>query len=207
MRSEYITREVWQALLPSMTYANALAIAVSLETGLRIGDVLQLQVSDLSDNSISYTAQKTGKSGTADCSPSLLRRLRENAHGGTCCFPARFGSKHPCRSRQAVWANVRKAAAAAGIKPHVSPHTARKTYAVDLYHRRGIAAVQAALQHGDVNTTNLYALADAQGATYDRDRLVRDVSDEVMRRLAQTLGVDLSPPPPPPEIYGEDDLM
>lgn len=206
MRSEYITREVWQALLPSMTYANALAIAVSLETGLRIGDVLQLQVSDLSDSSISYTAQKTGKAGTAACSPSLIARLRSNARGGTCCFPARFGSKHPCRSRQAVWANVRKAATAAGIKPHVSPHTARKTYAVDLYHRRGIAAVQAALQHGDVNTTNLYALADAQGATYDRDRLVRDVSDEVMRRLAQTLGVDLTPPPPPPVIYGEDDL-
>lgn len=205
MRSEYITREVWQALLPSMTYANALAIAVSLETGLRIGDVLHLQVSDLSDTCISYTAQKTGKSGTADCSPSLIARLRANAKRGY-CFPPRAGSRHPCRSRQAVWANVRKAAAAAGIKPHVSPHTARKTYAVDLYHRRGIAAVQAALQHGDVNTTNLYALADAQGATYDRDRLVRDVSDEVMRRLAQTLGVDLTPPPEPPTIYGEDDL-
>lgn len=192
MRSEYITREVWQALLPSMTYDNALAIAVSLETGLRIGDVLRLQVSDLSDSSIAYVAQKTGKSGTAACSPALIARLRGNAHGGTYCFPARGGSRHSYRSRQAVWANVRKAATAAGIKPHVSPHTARKTYAVDLYHRRGIAAVQAALQHGDVNTANLYALADVQGATYDRDRLVRDVSDEVMRRLAQTLGVDLT---------------
>jgi integrase len=207
MRSEYITREVWEALLPSMTYENALAIAVSLETGLRIGDVLRLQVSDLSDSNISYTAQKTGKSGIAACSPSLIARLRSNAHGGTCCFPARMGSKHPCRSRQAVWANVRKAATAAGIKPHVSPHTARKTYAVDLYHRRGIAAVQAALQHGSVNTTNLYALADAQGATYDRDRLVRDVAAEVMRRLSQTIGVDLDAEPPElPVIYGEDDL-
>lgn len=76
---------------------------------------------------------------------------------------------------------------------------------MQLYHRRGIAAVQAALQHDDVNTTNLYALADLQGAAYDRDRLVRDVTDAVMQRLAVTLGVDLDPPEPP-HITGEDEL-
>ena len=205
MQSQYIDREVWRAIMPCMTRDNALAIAVSLETGLRIGDVLALQVSDLSDSSIAYTAQKTGKAGSAPCAAKLIDILRSNARGGY-CFPPRRGSKSPHRSRQAVWANVRQAAQRTGIKPHVSPHSARKTYAVQLYHRRGIAAVQAALQHDDVNTTNLYALADLQGATYDRDRLVRDVSDEVMRRLAQTLGVDLTPPPPLPMIYGEDDL-
>lgn len=204
MQSQYIDREVWRAIMPCMTRDNALAIAVSLETGLRIGDVLALQVSDLSDSSIAYTAQKTGKAGSAPCAARLIDILRSNARGGY-CFPPRRGSKSPHRSRQAVWANVRQAAQRTGIKPHVSPHSARKTYAVQLYHRRGIAAVQAALQHDDVNTTNLYALADLQGATYDRDRLVRDVTDAVMRRLAVTLGVDLDPPEPP-TIYGEDEL-
>lgn len=204
MQSQYIAREVWRAIMPCMTRDNALAIAVSLETGLRIGDVLALQVSDLSDSSIAYTAQKTGKSGSAPCAARLIDILRSNARGGY-CFPPRRGSKSPHRSRQAVWANVRQAAQRTGIKPHVSPHSARKTYAVQLYHRRGIAAVQAALQHDDVNTTNLYALADLQDATYDRDRLVRDVTDAVMQRLAVTLGVDLDPPEPP-TIYGEDDL-
>lgn len=204
MQSQYIAREVWRAIMPCMTRDNALAIAVSLETGLRIGDVLALQVSDLSDSSIAYTAQKTGKAGSAPCAAKLIDILRSNARGGY-CFPPRRGSKSPHRSRQAVWANVRQAAQRTGIKPHVSPHSARKTYAVQLYHRRGIAAVQAALQHDDVNTTNLYALADLQGATYDRDRLVRDVTDAVMQRLAVTLGVDLDPPEPP-TIYGEDDL-
>lgn len=205
MRSEYIDREVWRAIMPSMTPENARAIAVSLETGVRIGDVLALHVSDLSDSGINYTAAKTGKRGYAPCSSRLLDLLREKAVGGV-CFPSRDGSKSLYRSRQAVWKNVRDAARRSGIKPHVSPHSARKTFAVELYHKRGIAAVQSALQHEDVNTTNLYALADAQGAAYDRDRLVREVSEEVMRRLAVTLGVDLTPPPPPPIIYGEDDL-
>lgn len=205
MQSQYIDREVWRAIMPCMTRQNALAIAVSLETGLRIGDVLALQVSDLSDTCITYTAAKTGKRGSAPCASRLLDLLRQNARRGA-CFPPRQGSKSPHRSRQAVWRNVRDAARKCGIKPHVSPHSARKTYAVELYHRRGIAAVQAALQHDDVNTTNLYALADLQGAAYDRDRLVREVSDEVMRRLAQTLGVDLAPPEPP-RITGEDDLQ
>lgn len=204
MQSQYIDRDVWRAIMPCMTRDNALAIAVSLETGLRIGDVLALQVSELSDTCINYTAAKTGKHGSAPCTAQLLDLLRQNARKGY-CFPPRRGSKSPHRSRQAVWANVRQAARRTGIKPHVSPHSARKTYAVQLYHRRGIAAVQAALQHDDVNTTNLYALADLQGATYDRDRLIRDVTDAVMQRLAVTLGVDLEPPEKPC-ITGEDDL-
>ena len=207
MRAEYIDRDVWRAIMPCMTRANALAVAVSLETGIRIGDVLRLQLSDISDSSISYTAAKTGKQGTADCPERLLTLLRQQARGGA-CFPPRRGSKTPHRTRQAVWRNVRAAAERSGIKPHISPHSARKTYAVELYHSKGIAAVQRALQHDSVNTTNLYALADLQGAAYDRDRLVRDVADAVMRRLAEQLGVDLAPPTPPDlSVYdGEDDL-
>lgn len=207
MKSEYIDRDVWRAILPCMTRQNALAIAVSLETGIRIGDVLRLQVSDLSDNAIAFVSSKTGKAGIAQCPEKLLALLRANARHGA-CFPPRAGSKTPHRTRQAVWKNVRAAAERSGIKPHISPHSARKTYAVELYHSKGIAAVQRALQHDNVNTTNLYALADLQGAAYDRDRLVRDVADVVMRRLAATLGVaDLEPPAPDISIYsGEDDL-
>lgn len=46
MQSQYIDRDVWRAIMPCMTRDNALAIAVSHETGLRIGDVLALQVSE-----------------------------------------------------------------------------------------------------------------------------------------------------------------
>lgn len=196
MRSEYISKDIWDTILPSMTDANALIIATSMETGMRVGDVVKLHRNNLHTDYIKYIAEKTGKPGIAPCSPKLMDLLRAEAdkHGGI-CFPSRFGAKSIYRTRQAVWKNVRKAAVGVGIKPHVSPHSARKTFAVELYHKRGIEAVKEALQHGDTLTTNLYALADLQGATYDRDRLVHDVSDEVMSRLASLMriqGVDLA---------------
>ena len=203
-----------------MTPDNALAIAVSIETGLRVGDVLALRGENLHNDYIQYIAEKTKKPGIAPCAPSLIAQLRERAARTGYCFPSRWGSKNLHRSRQAVWKNVRKAAVASGIKPHVSPHSARKTFAVDLYHKHGIEAVKAALQHGDTLTTNLYALADLQGATYDRDRLVHDVSDEVMSRLASLMrlqGVNIDalnaavaetkkPASPLNFIVGEDEL-
>lgn len=196
MRSEYISKDIWQTFLPSMTDANALIIATSIETGMRVGDVVKLHRNNLHTDYIEYVAEKTGKPGKAPCSPKIMDLLRAEAdrHGGI-CFPSRFGANSIYRTRQAVWKNVRKAAECAGIKPHVSPHSARKTFAVELYHKRGIEAVKAALQHGDTLTTNLYALADLQGATYDRDRLIHDVSDEVMSRLASLMriqGVDMA---------------
>lgn len=216
MKAEYISREAWLALLPSMRPENARALAVSLETGLRIADVLQIRLRDLVDDEergqgVRYVAHKTGKEGFARCSRGLLDLLRAGADPSGVCFPARGGWKSRYRSRQAVWKDLRRAAKNAGIKPHISPHSARKTFAVELYHDRGIKAVQAALQHGNVNTTNLYAFADLQGATYNREQMIQEVTEKVIVALAERLGIDLSPAPPPLDFdgafSGEDDLQ
>lgn len=208
MKSEYIDGELWRGIVSGMTPANALAIAVSLETGMRIGDVLRLETRDLMENGIMYIAEKTQKRGMAKCGKKLLTALRDNAIDGI-CFPSRKGSKGKYRSRQAVWKNVRKAACNAGIKPHVSPHSARKTFAVELRRRCGIGAVQEALQHKYASTTNLYAFADVQGVEYDREAIVNETAAKVLKRLGDFLGVDLSEAPtePLPEFYGEDDLV
>lgn len=208
MKSEYIDGELWRGIVSGMTPANALAIAVSLETGLRIGDVLRLHESDLCEDGISYTAEKTGKSGAAKCSAKIIRALHENAINGV-CFPSRTGAKGKYRTRQAVWKNVRRAACNAGIKPHVSPHSARKTFAVELRRRSGIGAVQEALQHRYAATTNLYAFADVQGAEYNREAIVNEAAAKVLERLGALLGIDLSEPktPEPLDIFGEDELQ
>lgn len=189
-----------------MTPANARAIAVCLETGMRIGDVLKLETVDLMENGIMYIAEKTGKIGIAHCGEKLVSMLRENAVDGV-CFPSRFGAKGKYRTRQAVWKNVRKAARNAGIKPHVSPHSARKTFAVDLRRRSGVEAVQEALQHKYKGTTNLYAFADVQGIEYNREAIVNEAAAKVLERLGMLLGVDLTEKEPEPlDIYGEDEL-
>lgn len=216
LKAEYISREAWLALLPSMRPENARALAVSLETGLRIDDVLKIRIRDLVDDEergqgVRYVARKTGKEGFARCSRGLLDLLRAGADPAGVCFPARGGWKSPHRTRQAVWKDLRRAAKNAGIKPHISPHSARKTFAVELYHDRGIEAVQAALQHGNINTTNLYAFADLQGATYNREQMIQEVTEKVIVALAERLGIDLSPAPPPLDFgaafSGEDDLQ
>ena len=206
MKSEYIEGEIWNAILGGMTPANARAVAVSLETGMRIGDVLKIRVSDLTDTGICYVAEKTGKQGFAPCNEKLLAILRTNA-AGDICFPSRFGAKGEYRSRQAVWKNVRKAATYAGIKPHISPHSARKTFAVDLRRKKGVGAVQEALQHKYNGTTNLYAFADVQGLEFNHDRIVSDTTEKVLARLGELLGMRLTEPPPLPEFSGEEDLQ
>lgn len=216
LKAEYISREAWLALLPSLRPENARAIAVSLETGLRIDDVLKIRVRHLVDDEergqgILYRAKKTGKEGFARCSKHLIDLLRMTADEQGICFPAVGGGKSAYRSRQAVWKDLRRAAKNAGIKPHISPHSARKTFAVELYHKQGIDAVQAALQHGDRNTTNLYALADLQGATYDRAAMIEEITEKVITALAERLGVDLSPVEHKDFVEygfsGEDDLQ
>ena len=207
MKSEFIEADIWQGIISGMTPANARAIAVALETGMRIGDVLRLEVSNLLDSGISYTAQKTGKTGFATCSAKTLQLLRDNADKTGVCFPSRFGSKGKYRSRQAVWKDVKRAVNNSGLKAHVSPHSARKTFAVDLRRREGVGAVQKALQHRYGTTTNEYAFADLQGMDYGRERIVNEAVEKVLERLGDMLGIDLSEKTPKPlDFYGEDDL-
>lgn len=186
-----------------MTGANALAISVTLETGIRIGDVLRLKLSHLWDRSIEYTAAKTGKHAAVPCSERLIAALRANAKDGW-CFPSRKGSKKPYRSRQAVWADVRKAARLAGVAPHISPHSARKTFAVDLLHKHGFAAVQEALQHRYGSTTEIYAFSNLRGQAIDPDAVVNKTYEKVLHKLSTILGVDISTDVP--TFRGEDDL-
>lgn len=47
------------------------------------------------------------------------------------------------------------------VHENLGPHSARKIYAVDLYHRTGdLEAVRKALNHTDQAVTMLYAFAD-----------------------------------------------
>ena len=61
MRTDYLNPQIYNRLYGVMTYDNVLALRVSLETGLRIDDVLSLKRGDLTGRTITGTAEKTGK--------------------------------------------------------------------------------------------------------------------------------------------------
>lgn len=143
-----------------MKYENALILRTCLESGLRVGDVCALPREALQGDKLYYTAQKTRKSGSVRISSDLANRLHRKH--GKWLFPSPHDlSKH--RTRQAVWRDMRKACACLGVTEHASPHSARKTFAVDLYHKKGLPAVQRALQHDRIDTTMIYAFSDILG--------------------------------------------
>ena len=157
-------------MLDLLTYENRLAMRVALHTGLRISDVLSLRTDRLRPN-FWITEQKTGKRRQVGIPEPLLSDLREAA-GDPWVFPGRDPEHH--RTRQAVWKDVKRAAAAARLSVNAAPHSARKVYAVELLHKYGdIDRVRRALNHGGIEVTLIYALADQQLTAKGKRRRAR----------------------------------
>lgn len=198
MKSDYMKPENYKKLFVFMTYENTLVLRVSLETGLRVGDILKMRPHDLRARTITYIAEKTGKRGKAVITQDLANRLRQVA-GTFYIFPKR-GDPQQHRTRQAVWKDVKRAAAAlrtVGVVKgeNISPHSARKTFAVEDAERYGIKHTQKALQHRDKRTTKMYAFSDKYIGEYSNayalQMLMNKVEnleaylDEIMEKLSE----------------------
>jgi len=157
MRTEYLLEKEVEQVLDLLTYENRLVLRVLLHTGLRIGDVLRLKPQQLKPN-FWITEEKTGKRRQVGFPEPLLADLRESADGEW-VFPGAKPGKH--RTRQAVWKDVKRAAAAARLTANAAPHSARKVYAVKLLEKYGdLDRVRRALNHGGIEVTLIYAMAD-----------------------------------------------
>lgn len=158
MRTFYLNPSLYNRLYGVMQYKNALALRVSLETGLRIDDVLKIKPCDLKGRTITGIASKTDKPFKKVVSQDLANRLREI--GSTeFIFAHRFDTKKH-RTRQAVWKDLKKAVKILQLQGNIAPHSARKTYAVEMFKDCGINKVKKELQHDRISTTALYAFAD-----------------------------------------------
>ena len=159
MRTEYLLEKEVERVLDLLTVENRLVMRVLLHTGIRIGDALRLRPEQLKPN-FWITEQKTGKRRQIGLPEPLLSDLLDNK-GKYWVFPGADPRKH--RSRQAVWKDVKRAAAALRLTANAAPHSARKVYAVKLLERYGdIERVRRALNHGGMEVTLIYALADKQ---------------------------------------------
>lgn len=148
---------VYAALMP----ANRLVCQVAEVTGLRVGDVLALRTDQLRKGQrITVRESKTGKSRRVYIPRLLHSQLLEQA-GDPWVFPgSRDQAKH--RTRQAVWADIKRAAKAFRLPQNVSPHSLRKIYAAREWERCGdLGKVGRLLNHSEFHpeTTMLYAMA------------------------------------------------
>ena len=167
MRTEYLLQKEVERVLDLLTYENRLVMRVLLHTGLRISDALVLKPEQLRPN-FWITEQKTGKRRQVGLPEPLLADLRDSADGEW-VFPGSKPGKH--RTRQAVWKDVKRAAAALRLTQNAAPHSARKVYAVELLKKYGdIDRVRRALNHGGLEVTLIYAMADKQLTAAGRRR-------------------------------------
>lgn len=156
MTTEYLLRRETEHVLAALTPSNRLVCRVCLQTGLRVGDVVSLKTRDLKGQFWIVEA-KTRKRRRVNLPRELLDQIRDQA-GEVWAFPGRKPGQH--RTRQAVWADVKRAAKAFRIRQNVAPHSFRKVYAVELLRRCGdVKRVQRALNHSDCATTMVYVMA------------------------------------------------
>lgn len=188
MRTDYLNPQLYNRLYAVMTYENVLALRVSLETGLRIDDVLSLRHEQIKGRTIYGKAEKTDKPFRKPISADLAKRLRQL---GTDGYIFKHRTKHgEHRTRQAVWANMKHAAKLLGVQLNAAPHSARKTYAVELFKDKGLETAQRELQHDRVSTTMLYCFSNLltaenqPGTAYiDLDLLAELIADKVVKKL------------------------
>ena len=188
MRSDYVKSEAFRLLINSMQYENGLALRVSLETGLRIGDVLKAKAVDLKGTKLSYVAQKTGKAGCKTLSKSLANALRR-VSGSYWIFEGRGRTKTGHRTRQTVYRDLKKVCKRLGVEGQISPHSARKSYAVADFRENGLEHVKRELQHDQDSVTLLYALSDVLTGAPSEDQgegnaaLIREIHRMVTEAL------------------------
>ena len=186
MKSKYIETEEVEKLREVMSDEAWIPLWVSLETGLRIGDVVKLRKANLQEDGLHYKAQKTGKNGVAKISGTLRREL--SARRGKWLFPSPYKANSHI-TRQCAWARIKTACKRAGIETEgVSPHSLRKVFAVELYREKGFKAVQSALQHANSATTEIYSFADWSTGNNANEPLRRRDLQLIVKMVLEALG-------------------
>lgn len=191
MKTSYLKPEIYNKIYGIMQYKNVLALRVSLETGLRIDDVLKIKKSDLIGRTIRGVSEKSEKPFKKVISVDLSNRLKEIS-GKIYIFEHRFKTGEH-RTRQAVWKDLKKASRILGLNGNIAPHSARKTYAVELFKDSGFDKVQKELQHDNSSTTMIYAFADlldnnrTNVSDFDFELFAEMVADKVYQKIKSLL--------------------
>lgn len=173
VKSEYIDPDKLKFILDLMMPDNANAVRVSLITGLRIGDVLALKQENVDQSGAVRTiCDKTSKPFEGEIPSGFARELKRRAGKDSVWLfpspsPRRIGKP---RTRQAVWRDIKRAAKICAVPRNVTPHSARKVYAVDKFKKNGLEAAQTSLQHDRLSTTLIYAFSDQIAAAAARDQ-------------------------------------
>ena len=134
-------------------------------TGLRVSELVQLTVAEVSlDMGVVRVMGKGSKErlvplgeAALDSVQAYLGTARAELlaqHASAAFFVTARGA---AMSRQMFWYLIKRYAALAGIRKHLSPHTLRHAFATHLLnHGADLRVVQMLLGHADISTTQIY---------------------------------------------------
>ena len=157
----------------AVSLSEYLLLELLYSTGARVSEVIGINLSDISENSVNgesiWVLKLRGKGGKermvplgsyaksaiddylVRTRPSLIKKLSESA-----LFLNNRGTR---LSRVSAWEIVKRAAEKAGLTSKVTPHVFRHSYATHLLDGGAdIRVVQELLGHASVTTTQIYTL-------------------------------------------------
>ena len=153
--------------LKDKSIRNYCFFTVGINSGLRISDLLNLKVSDVTEDNgrlksrITITEQKTGKAKDFPISDSAAKAIAEQlkelntADRDAFLFPSREG--HKAITRFQAWNILHSAAETVGIKDSIGTHTMRKTFGYHAYKMgMDITIIQKLLNHSSPAITLSY---------------------------------------------------
>ena len=156
--------EAVENYLASYSKRNQLIFALGINTGLRVSDILGLNISDVKHKSyVEIREKKTGKYKRFPLNNKLKTLIREylkereEQYSISNDEPLFIGKKHCRLNRSQVYRFLNEACENLGIKINVGTHTMRKTFGYFFYKKfNDIALLQKILNHSSPSITLRY---------------------------------------------------
>lgn len=170
---------------------TGLMMQTLLETGCRASEFIELRVEDVSfaERIITVRKGKGGKRREVPIRRDLSERLK--IHIGERKAGPLFKSRQKPHqyTRQRIGQIVRTVAHKAGINKRIYPHLLRHTVATKLLNLgMGIAEVQKFLGHGDIATTQLYAVMNSSTLRKKFDSVTVQPARQLLEQIQRLQG-------------------
>jgi len=147
-----------EKILKKQSFRNYLLFVMGTNCGLRISDILNLDVKDVKDkNYISLIEKKTGKSKRFPINSKLKPLLEEFTQGRNEGEPLFLSVFNRRMERTQCYRIIRRACWDAGIDYKIGTHTLRKTFGYHHYRKfKDVAVLQTIFNHYSPNITLRY---------------------------------------------------
>ena len=147
-----------EKILKQENFRNLLLFDMGINFGLRISDMLSLNVEDVRNKEyVNIKEQKTGKFKSIPINSKIKRMLYEYTNNLNPKDPL-FSSVYNNRmDRISAYRIIKKACDKANIETNIGTHTMRKTFGYHHYHKyKDIALLQKIFNHSSPNITLRY---------------------------------------------------